>query len=127
MLRIPQRTHNILLNFICDDFPLETQLHKRFIKFAYNIVHSPNICVHICGKLALFGSMSDLCDSINYVFNRYEINKYDLLSKKLYQLMSKVNHHVITHADINAFYCSCIIRDFLVFKKNCCMDPKLIF
>ena len=82
MLRIPQRTHNILLNFICDDFPLETQLHKRFIKFAYNIVHSPNICVHVCGKLALFGSMSDLCDSINYVFNRYEINKYMIYSQK---------------------------------------------
>jgi hypothetical protein len=113
MYKIPQRTHNILLNFICDDVPVDTQLHTRFIKFAYNVINSKNSCVNTCGRLALFGSESDVCDSINYAFNKYGISKFDLLSKRLSYIMSAVNKHVSSHTDQAAFNNASIIRDFL--------------
>ena len=72
---LPLRAHNVLLNLICDDFKIETQLHKRIVKLIHSIVTSKNECVNICGKMSLNGSRSNLVNSINYICYRYGLNK----------------------------------------------------
>ena len=41
-------------------------------------VNSSNQCVRICGQLSLGGSRSIVCNSINYVCQKYKVNKYSL-------------------------------------------------
>ncbi len=78
---LPYRTHCRLLNFICDDVPIDFMLQRRFIKFIHGAITSDNTCVQMCGKLALMGSRSATCNSINMWCHTYNMDKH-LLSKK---------------------------------------------
>jgi hypothetical protein len=113
LFKIPWRTHNVLLNLICDDIPIEAQLHKRFIKFLVNIINSSNECVNICGNLALNGSCSQVSKSINYVCHQYGICKY----KSVSNLMSIINADVASNIDENVYMTASIIQDFIAFKE----------
>ena len=95
---IPQRTHSNFLNYICNDLPIDTQLHVRFIKFIYKIVNSSNICTSLCGKLALHGSMSPTCNSVNKVCYTYNVNKCMFYNCKLNEILGNVKsyHHYLT-------------------------------
>ena len=73
--RLPYRTHNVLLPLICRDLPVEIQLHKRFVKFFHKILHSENSIVYTCGLVALGGSCSAVCNSLNFVASKYNIDK----------------------------------------------------
>jgi len=73
---LPPRTHCQLLPYICCDTNIDVQLHKRFTRFIFNAIHSNNECVSLACRLALHGSRSAVCNSINYVCHKYHLNKY---------------------------------------------------
>ena len=71
LLLIAPRSHSNLLHLVVNDLPIEMQLHKRFIKFFYNLLHSKNRCTSICGHLALNNSKSSVGKSLCHVCNLY--------------------------------------------------------
>ena len=81
LLCLPYRTHSVLLPLICDDYPVHIQLCKRFVKFSKNILNHSNTIISLCGKLAILGSNSSVCSSLNYVSSTLKFNKFCLLSK----------------------------------------------
>ena len=66
-LDIPYQTHSRYVSFIFDDMPIETQLHKRSVKFLSNIMLSDNHMVQLCGRLMSNGSQSAVSKSFNYL------------------------------------------------------------
>jgi hypothetical protein len=85
---LPYRCHSNLLSFICDDLPVDLQLHKRFLKFIWKAYNSENMCSQVCATLAIAGSSSAACRSLNFICLKYGINKYSAMSKSCGKLMS---------------------------------------
>ena len=75
---ISSRTHCRYLNILCSDFPVDMQLHTRFLKFFHMTLSSQNDCISLCAKLALNGSGSIICQNLNLVSYIYSINKYHI-------------------------------------------------
>ena len=73
---LPNRAHSKLLHLICQDRSIDCQLHARFMKFFFNAMHSKNKCVSLCASLALHGSRSSVCNSLNVICRTYFLNKY---------------------------------------------------
>ena len=90
--RIPFRSHNNLLSYICEDLPVEAQLHRRFMKFYYKVLSSVNSLVSTCGLLARDGSCSNVCNSLNVISRKYSINKYNL-PPTYAQCLKQINSH----------------------------------
>jgi hypothetical protein len=78
ILGLPYRTHNNLLPSICNDAPVDWQLHRRCITFVTQCLNSHNSCVSLCASLCIQGSRSDTCNSVNYICSKYNINKHFL-------------------------------------------------
>ena len=76
---LPQ-THCDLLHVICYDYPLDVQLHNRFIRFFQSCYKSDSACVRMCSNLALKGSRSDVCDSLTRICFKYKINRSSIPS-----------------------------------------------
>ena len=125
LFNIPIRTHNALLNFICGDIPIDAQLHKRFVKFMYNIMNSKNKCVNICGKLAIYGSQSQTSCSINYVCDKYGLCKYFFHLKSLSKLMLVINEYVTKNVDKSSSATASIIRDFLEYREDLLFESDI--
>ena len=73
---LPPRTHNALIHAICNDIPIDAQIHIRFLKFMKGCLLSSNPCIQLCARLAIDGSNSDACKSVNFICSKYDINKY---------------------------------------------------
>ena len=71
------RTHSYLIPNICCDKNIDVQIHQRFLRFICNSLNSDNKCVTLSCKLALSGSQSPTCNSINYVCHKYSLDKYN--------------------------------------------------
>ena len=56
-----------MLLCICEENPFNVQFHRRFTRFLMSILSSSNSCIKLAGKLALNGSQSVVCQSINYI------------------------------------------------------------
>ena len=80
LLNLPYRTHCKLLNMVCNDLPVDMQIHKRFIKFFHSVITNPNKCIEMCGKLVMNGSQSITCHNLNYICALYSLRK-DILPK----------------------------------------------
>ena len=78
MLKLPYMTHSDLLYCICEENPINVQFHRRFTRFLMSILSSSNSCIKLAGKLALNGSQSAVCQSINYIASFYNISKYNI-------------------------------------------------
>ncbi len=63
LVSLPYTTHNRLLHIICNDIPVDLQLHKRFVTFFIKALNSNNTSVKLCAKLAFNGSRSNACRS----------------------------------------------------------------
>jgi len=115
LFRIPYRTHCDLLNLICNDLPIDVQMHKRMIKFIHNSINSDNICIRTCLSLAYNGSQSVMCDNINYIFHKYGISKSSFSSQKLNTVLSnlyKISYDVDTESTAN------VIKELLICRDN---------
>jgi hypothetical protein len=112
---IPTRTHCNLLNIICGDAPISQQLDKRFIKFFYRSQNCKNHVVKLCSRLALGGSGSAMCNSINTVCEKYKINKYDLSKSSLRSLENRVSNYTTYSNDVLSR--GLAITDFIEYKR----------
>ena len=78
---LPPTTHCHLLPGICNDKPVEVQLHLRFINFFRSCCQSLNPLVSLCSLLARAGSSSTCSDSLTvmsslYSFDRHDVSRY---------------------------------------------------
>ena len=87
---LPQRTHSVFLNILCEDYPVEMQIHMRFLKFFHSIITNSNELIQRCGKLVLNGSCSVTCDNLNFVCNKYSLCKNHLSDVKVSCIQHKV-------------------------------------
>ena len=74
-LGLPYRTHCALIPGIIDDPNISNQLHKRELKFVISCFKSNNLCKYMMSR-AIDGSGSVMCRNINYIYNKYNIDKY---------------------------------------------------
>ena len=106
---IPKRTHCDLLYLICEETPLEIQLHQRFLRHIHKMVHSKNTLVRICGKLVQQGSRSNIGKSFNHILYTYNINRENVLFQdcitfsRVYINASDANEAMMANA--------CVIRE----------------
>ena len=115
LLGLPMRTHCDLLHEIVFCLPIDTQLHKRFIQFAVNCLNSANRCINMCAHLAVNGSSSKFCKSMNFIAHRYKINKYDLHSHNISHAINKwvnTNHYEVNKCKAGA------IREFITWRNE---------
>ena len=60
LFNLPRRTHRRYLYLICYDPPIDVQLYKRFNQLIHTMQNSDNDCVKLAGKLAVYGSQSNV-------------------------------------------------------------------
>ena len=113
---LPPRTHCALLNLICDDLPVETQLHIRFLKFIHGVLSSDNECVKMCGQTALNGSASDASNSINFICCMYGLSKYEAFKESTGYLVNHVTSRVAA-TDDNMF-CAHAIKELVECRER---------
>ena len=106
------RTHSNLLPYICCDKNIDVQLHQRFIRFICNALDSDNKCVALSCKLALFGSQSPTCNSINYVCHKYFLNKYNCFNVLCPPTLVSVGQNEACEQKASA------IRDFIPLRRS---------
>ena len=85
LLNLPYCTHRYLLNHICNDAPIDCQLHCRFLKFLSSVVHSRNTIIQFCTCLSLKGSGSNVSNNISSLTKRLKCNRMDFTKLNLYK------------------------------------------
>ena len=78
LINIPYNTHSAFIPLICNDLPIDCQMYKRVLKFFYCLNGPCDLYNKISLQLAINGSQSRMCNTINYVSQKYNICKYDL-------------------------------------------------
>ena len=48
LINVPYNTHSGLLSFICNDLPIDIQMHKRVFKFIFSLIDSCNMYNKLC-------------------------------------------------------------------------------
>ena len=117
LFNIPSRTHNVLLNIICEDFPITMQLHNRFLKFIHSVITNDNYCIQLCGKLVMNGSHSTACDNLNYICNSYTIDKYQLPKLKISGLINRIRKSYIDKISVEDLSKSSLVSDLLYYRE----------
>lgn len=112
--KLPQRTHSNLLSSISSGMYIEQQLHSRFIRSFHGTLKSKNNCIRICAKLAISGSGSSICSSLNLIAYMYGFCKYDLYHTTIGQVLSRIRQF----SDDNASPISGAIRDFIMWRDS---------
>ena len=56
LLNVSYKTHSLYLPLIIEDWSIQTQIHRRFVKFFNSVVHSTNRVIHMCKLLVVNGS-----------------------------------------------------------------------
>ena len=127
LLNVPNRTHSVLLPLLCQDICVETQLHKRFIKFFHNVLNSNNECVRMCSWLTVHGSTSSVSQSLNYICNLYDFDKFSFgacnLNRCLISMNDMYNGRVCVTDVVNAT----VISDLIHMRENSyisCFEPN---
>jgi len=78
LMHLPYRAHCILLPFICEDKPIEYQLHNRVLKFFNNVTNSRNSILSMLGRIIIMGNTSNVGNSINFICHKYGLDKRNL-------------------------------------------------
>ena len=79
--KLPYRTHSFLLPGICQDISIEHQLLSRSVKFVHSSVSVPNNVLNICGKLAMNGSGSSVCNTIAQIVHQFHFDRNNFIGK----------------------------------------------
>ena len=107
LIGIHYRTHSQYLPVICNDIPIENQIHKRYIKLVRGIVRSENEVVSLCGKLSMKGSQSAVSKSIIFLMSKYGISENeicgeDFIYKRLTNLPELCDNDIINIENIRS-------------------------
>ena len=70
LLNISYKTHSLKL---IEDWSIQTQIHRRYVKFFNSVVHSTNRVIYMCKLLVVNGSGSSVCKSLNHIRGLYNI------------------------------------------------------
>ena len=70
---IHYQTHSKYVSLIFVNIHIEAQLHKIYVKFLSNILHSENHVVQLCGTLMVRGSQSAVSKSFYYLVHHYSL------------------------------------------------------
>lgn len=109
LLGVPSNTHNKLIHLICNDIPVEAQLHKRFIKFIISCSNHKNNNVSMSTAQVLRGSKSAVGRSWMHMNKQYNCFMQRNIGN------DDLEENLMTAG---------IIRDFL-FMKNHLHDEQL--
>jgi hypothetical protein len=115
---LPYTTHCNLLHLICNDFKLETQIHMRISKFLYSCINSDNYCVKLCTTLALGGSDSSFCSSIDFICEKYKITKDFIRSNSHKKLICIMKAHDELDNDSITTRTATQIKELLYVRDN---------
>ena len=110
ILKLPCTTHSKLLYQICHDASIDLQLHKRFLRFFISSVNSSNSCVIFATKIALNGSQSKICDSLNYICYKYHLDKFNLNINNICHLKNSYSEAEEVKAGL--------LRDLIHYREN---------
>ncbi len=79
--------------------------------------HTNNACINTCRNLVLHGSRSAVCNSLNYICDKYDICKYDLnvntQPTSIRNIITANNH--ISEINVNSVS---IINELLIMKNE---------
>jgi hypothetical protein len=120
--KVHPMTHCNLLHLICNDLPVEQQIHKRFLKFLFSILESKNKIIYLCGQLALCGSQSKLGNSINHLCDIYNIAKYDIKFTPKSQIYKSLARRC--EVTDNCIQKAGAIRDFIQYRHHSAIDAR---
>ena len=87
---LPGKTHCNLLPIICDDLPVEYQLHICFLKSIKSNMNTDNGVLKLCARLCMEGSISDTGKSLTYI-----CSKYGLIRKDVHDVCTRTLKHVV--------------------------------
>ena len=76
-LGLPYNTHCELLNFICDDLPIDNQIDRRTCKFPTSCNASDNVLTKLCHNLAHDRSQSTACNNVSFICSKYGLSRYN--------------------------------------------------
>ena len=95
---LPYKTHNNLLPLICNDIDVDGQLHLRFLNFFIKNFKSDNTCVKLCALLRLRGSRSGASNSLNFITNLYNLDKFNIV--EIFFMNNIIDAHSPRSADM---------------------------
>lgn len=101
LFQLPYKTHCKLLPEICNDFPIDFQIHKRIVQFINNVSCSNNKCIEMAYKLMINGSNSAISNSLSYICEKYKLCRYDTnLSISCNKIISPISQTISDLIDI---------------------------
>jgi hypothetical protein len=114
LLKLPNRTPCEFLPIICNDFPVDNQIQVRILKFVQSLLLSDNECVKIACKLMFAGSASSVCNSINYICYKFNIQRNFIENANIIQVIQGINNSKLdVHAKVAVIKECMDIRDNL--------------
>ena len=99
LLKITHIAHGDYLPFTVEDFPIEGQLVKRFIKFYKSVTNSDNNILQFCGQLVTHRSNSAVCKSVRYVKSKYNLKYKCDNTLSIKELYTELGKHAESHGD----------------------------
>ena len=124
LLQLPYKCRYIYLPLICNDLPVDVQLHSRFLNFFQKMVHkTENQLIKLCCDIALQGSRSSVCNTLNLLVYRYRIDKYNInygtFNQSVIKTMSEMyNEDVLVRYGILVDFISLIETNQIPFKND---------
>ena len=91
VLKLPFRTHNILIPHLIQTEPIETIIHNRFLNFFIRGVNHDNNLIEFMFKNCLLGFDSYFVRNLNIIFEKYDIPYTDIFSRKHFKLSRRDN------------------------------------
>jgi hypothetical protein len=76
LYKLHPRSHRCLLNLVCLDETIEVQMCNRFLRFFHTAFTSDNTHVKLACQMALNGSGSSICNSINHICSKFTFSKH---------------------------------------------------
>ena len=106
ILNVSTLTHCNLIHKIVRDVPVDFTLHKRLLKFISMCLNNKLSVLAL--KVAVSGSQSAMCKSINFICETYSVCKYSLLDRLVHIYYNDTLHTHISGA----------IREFLELRHQ---------
>ena len=75
LFKLPTRAHSNLLHLVCEDLPIEAQLHCRFGNFLNSCLQSKNDLIRLVCNNALGNPRSNLSMTTNFIRHKYKMKR----------------------------------------------------